>query len=397
MLASSAIRAARSARARSDVADLLRVVVLYIATRLALALFVWLTSHHFDCHGHRCLRREFFPGNVLLNGLFQWDGHHYVQLVQRGYYIEGTDTTAPFFPMFPLAAWLIGKLVGSPLAGGIVVNHLASIAGAYLITRLARRLKVGESDASDEAIAREASLFWLASPLTFFYCVYLSESLFAFASVLMLWSVARGSWPVALLAGILVTATRNAGMIVVASALVLAWERRELISVGARGWVCLALAPLGLFALMAWQHHKLGNAMAWSETQVFWTRWLTLPWKTIAYDWQGLPGLQGGDVDQMYRTQEVLALCLTAPLFLLRRRLNLPWALLLLGIAEWTLPLATNSLLSASRYQAGNLYFALAIPALLAPRPTLRGLCWMLFGMVLAWYASTFPLGVWAT
>jgi hypothetical protein len=42
--------------------------------------------------------------------------------------------------------------------------------------------------------------------------------------------------------------------------------------------------------------------------------------------------------------------------------------------------------MSCARYQAGNIYFALAIPALLANRPLLRGLCWMLFGLVLAFY-----------
>ncbi len=41
--------------------------------------------------------------------------------------------------------------------------------------------------------------------------------------------------------------------------------------------------------------------------------------------------------------------------------------------------------------------YVLAIPSLIANRPLLRGLTWMLFGMVLAWYASTYPLGNWAS
>ena len=67
------------------------------------------------------------------------------------------------------------------------------------------------------------------------------------------------------------------------------------------------------------------------------------------------------------------------------------------AVGEWLLPVASHSLISFARYQAGNLYFALAIPALLQPRPLLRGLSWMLFGMVLAWYASTYPFGNWAS
>jgi hypothetical protein len=92
-----------------------------------------------------------------------------------------------------------------------------------------------------------------------------------------------------------------------------------------------------------------------------------------------------------------MALALPAPLFLLRKRFHLPWALWFLGFCEWLLPLLSHGLPSAARFQSGNLYFALAIPALLSQYPTLRGLCWMLFGMVMAWYASTFPFGNWAS
>ncbi|HVZ34650.1 MAG TPA: hypothetical protein VG963_19610, partial [Polyangiaceae bacterium] len=191
--------------------------------------------------------------------------------------------------------------------------------------------------------------------------------------------------------------TRNAGIVVVAASAALAWERREQVPVGALGWICLALSPLGLAGFMAWQHYELGNAFAWAETQLRWNRYLTTPWRTIADDWVGWPRLKERNVDAMYRVQELLALAITAPLFFLRRRLRIPWPLLGLGVAEWLIPLTSHQIVSAARYQAGNLYFALAIPALLAPRPMLRGVCWMLFGMVLAWYASTFPFGNWAS
>lgn len=380
--------------------DLGRSLLLYLVTRSALALFIWLTGQHYDCHGPRCLDRSFFPDNFLINGLFQWDAFQYRQLIERGYYLgDGYDTTAPYFPAFSLLAWGAGKLVGSPLLGGIIVNHLASIGGAFLLSRLVRRLNIGESTELRSAVANEAILFWLASPLTFFYCVFLTEALFAFASVALLWAVARGSWGVALVAGILATATRNAGLVVAACAVLLAWERRREVRVSIAGWVCLAFTPAGLAALMIWQHVTLGSALAWSETQIRWNRYLTTPWRTIADDWVGFPKLSSPErnVDAMYRTQELLALAITAPLFAFRKRANIPWSILLLGVIEWVIPLSSHSVMSSARYQAGNLYFAIAIPALLAPRPMLRGVVWMLFGMVLAWYASTYTFGVWAS
>lgn len=381
----------------SRLADFARALAIYLVTRAAFALFVWLTGQHYDCGRVGCVDRAFFPDNFLLNGLFQWDAFQYRQLLERGYFLGADfDTTAPYFPVFPMFAWAAGKLVGSPLAGGIVVNHLASIAAAFGVARLCRRLNIGEENRRAR-VAPETTLFWLASPLTVFFCVFLSESVFGLLSVLVLWGVVTGTWAVVLVSGILITATRNAGMIVVVCAALLAWERRASVAVGTRGWVCLALTPLGLAALSLYQHHHLGDALAWVHVQIRWNRFLTTPWRTIQDDWFGWPGLRDRDVRAMYRVQELLALAVTAPLFFLRGKLNIPWAILLLGVAEWLLPTTSHSLMSSARYQAGNLYFALAIPALIADRPMLRGLCYMLFGMVIAWYLSTFPYGVWAS
>jgi hypothetical protein len=175
----------------------------------------------------------------------------------------------------------------------------------------------------------------------------------------------------------------------------LAWERRREVPVGKLGWACIALMPLGLVGLIVYQHYKFGDGFAWVHTQQLWNRYLTWPWKTIADEWVGWPGVdrKALNVQAMYQVQELLSLSSLVPLFFLRKRLNLPWALLALGALEWVLPMTSHSLMSSSRYQSGNVYFALAIPALLAPRPMLKGVVWTGFGMVLAWFASTWPYG----
>jgi hypothetical protein len=230
--------------------DLSRAVLIYLVTRVALGVFVWLVQQHEVCHGPRCTDNAVFPENRLLNGLFQWDAIHYYRVLSRGYFIgHDYDTTAPFFPGFPLAAKAVGMLVGSPLLGGILLNHVASLLAAVLMARLVRDLSIGEVRSepggaealkSVDSTAREATLFWLGAPLTFFFAVFLSEALFGLASVTALWAVVRGRWPLALVAGIVVSATRNAGLIVCASALLLAWERRHVLPVRATGSVWLS-------------------------------------------------------------------------------------------------------------------------------------------------------------
>jgi hypothetical protein len=380
-------------------ADLARTLVLYVVTRFALVMFVWLTGHHYDCGRAGCLDRGFVPDNFVLNGLFQWDALHYFQVIRQGYFLgENINTTAPFFPGFPLLAWLTGRLFRSSLAGGIVLNHACTIGAAFGITRLSRKLAIGEGDADARAaVAHETTLFWMASPLTLFFCVFLSEALFAFLSVVVIYGVVVGRYGWVLVAGVLITATRNTGIVVVACAALLAFERRRELPISRFAIGALALSPLGLLAFMGYEQIVLGDPLAWVHAQIRWDRYLTTPWRTIADSWFGLPNLRERSVKAMYPAQELLALAVTAPLFFMRRRLNIPIAILVLGIVEWSVPLLSHALFSAARYQAGNLYFALAIPALIANRPTLRGVCWMLFGLVLAWYLSTYPHGVWAT
>lgn len=388
----------------SPYADLARATIVWLATRAALALFVYLAGQHYECSGPRCTDRRFFPDNIVLNALFQWDALQFSSVIRHGYYTgAGFITTAPYFPGFPLLAWLVGKLVGSPLLGGILLNNVSAILAAALMAQLVRRLGVAAAGSDPDRTAREATLFWLASPLTLFFSVFLSEAFFGLAAVGLLWAVATGCWPVALAAGVAATATRSAGVLVVAAAALLAWERRDRTPVPWWGWACVLSGFAGLAAFVLYQHVALGDAWAWVHVQERWDRMLVWPWRTVA-DWVGLPPIGGGSadpsplrIDRMYQTQELIALAVTAPLLFLRARLRIPRSVWLLGIGIWLLPLLGNSLISSARYQAGNIYFAMAIPALIAHRPLVRGLVWMLFGMVLAWYASTFSMGNWAT
>lgn len=188
-----------------------------------------------------------------------------------------------------------------------------------------------------------------------------------------------------------------AGLVVSACALVLAWERRRRVPVGWRDWLCVAATPLGLLLVIAYQSVVVGDGFAWVHAQRAWNRHLVFPWQTLYNDWRGFPAVGGRDVEAMYRVQEALALTVVLPFFFVRQGLGIPWAIWFLGLAEWLIPLCSHSLISASRFQAGNVYLALAIPAFLVSRPLLRALAWLLFGMVLAFYATMYPVGNWTS
>ncbi len=384
-------------------ADMARALGVFFLTRCVISIFVWLTGQHYHCYGHRCTDVGFFSDNYLLNGLFQWDAIHYRNLAEHGYFLgQGFDTTAPFFPGFPNGVRLFGWLFGNDLLGGIVMNNLAAILAAFFLARLVRGLQLGGSDSNSNGVqgtAIEATLFWLAAPLTLFFSVFLSESLFGLASVMLIWAVVTGRWWVVALAGIVATNTRNAGIILVAAGAIVAWERRKQNPITWWAALCFVGAMLGFAAFLWDQYAAFGEVNQWVEAQHSWNRYLVWPWQTFQDDWIGFPSLDPSErnVDRMYRTQEVLAMAMLLPLFFFRRRLRIPWGLWLLGLGNWLLPVMSHSLISIARYQAANVYFALVIPALMYRYPIMRALVWWVFGLVLAFYLSTYPFGVWAT
>lgn len=377
--------------------DIARCTGVFILSRAVLAVYVWLTGQHFRCGGPRCTDRAFFPDNILLNGMFQWDALQYRTLAESGYVTgPGFETTAPFFPGFPLAARVVGKVVGSPLAGGIIVNWVAAIVGAVFLSQLVRRTL--RDDGSETAT--QASLIWLLGPLSFFFTVFLSESMFACLAVVTLWAASTGRAWVFALAGACAAFTRNSGILVIAAGMALVWEQRGARTLLTARWLlAIGAAGFGFLAFLMMQHAAYGNAFEWVEAQRRWNRYLVWPTATLRDDWIGFPTLNPArrNVDAMYRSQEVLAAVLTLPLFLVRRRAGIPYALAGLGLALWLLPLLSHSLISYARYQAANAYLVIALAWLLSRWPIARTFVWWAFGLVFAWYASTYPFGVWAT
>lgn len=372
-----------------------RAALVFLTTRTALGVFVWLTGQHFRCVGPRCTDRGFFPGNFLLNGLFQWDALQYSMLASSGYVRgEGFETTAPFFPGFPVAARALGSLLGSSLWAGIALNWIFAVVGAVFAARLAERIL------DDPAAGRTASLVWLLGPLSFFFNVFLSESLFSALTCIALWAALSGMPMVFALSGFAAAATRNAGIVVIACGALLVWETHGWKTLRSVRWLAAVACALSGFVVVLWtQAVAFGNPWEWVDAQRRWGRRLVLPWVTLRNDWIGFPVLDPNrrNVDAMYRAQEVLAACLTLPLLAVFKRTRIPLSLAALGAALWLLPLLSNSLISFARYQSANVYLVLALAWMMSRSPAVRAVTWWAFGLVVAWYASTFPHGVWAS
>jgi hypothetical protein len=96
-------------------------------------LLVWTAGViAFAVHGTRDPRVPHLGtvGDALAAPVTRWDSVHLQVIASRGY--VDVDLTA-FFPLYPLAARVVGWVTGSLLLGGLLVSLAAFLAGLVVV------------------------------------------------------------------------------------------------------------------------------------------------------------------------------------------------------------------------------------------------------------------------
>lgn len=201
------------------------------------------------------------------------DAVWYLRLADDGW--STGDTSAAFFPLYPLAVRAVSRVLpGSDLVAALVVSNLA-----FLVALLA--LFALTAEAFGERIARRTIVVAAVFPTAFFFLAPYSESLFLLLSVLTFRAARHDRWGGVALFGALAGLTRSVGILLVPAMLVEAIrgrsERRPLVPRLA-GAGAVALGP-GLW--FAWWGVANGRWLAPLEAQASWQREPTWPWLTL--------------------------------------------------------------------------------------------------------------------
>ncbi len=323
---------------------------------------------------------------ALGQAMCQWDCGWYISIVEHGY-----DATArfvadccwqanwAFFPLLPLlVAGLQAVIGGSPAALGVAVSTACLFAFVVLGSQLRRHTR-------QEASPWGWIAFVLCWPFGFYFHALYTEALFAALATAALLALVRGwPWLAAAATGAL-CATRPTGVLLAAwvglRQLGLIWRgqtlRQRLVALGPA-----LLAPLGLFAFMAFLQLKLGDALAFQHIQAGWGRTGSNPLRVLMAPFGAL--LRGQPVPEDLYFAAWALLGGAATLWLCRRRYFAEaW---LCGMPV-LLALCSGQLISMPRFVSTNPAFLLAAADcfLLLRSPLLRGV--LLLGMVLlqAW------------
>ena len=279
------------------------------------------------------------PGVGGLRGLVgtwvRFDGTNYVGIAEQGYPAQ----THPQFQHYGDSVWpawppgypILIRAFSYVLPGGmnfaaLVVSNLAALGMLVVLYRLVEQEL--DRDNADRTL-----VCLLAFPTAFFLGVAYSESLFLLLTIGALYCARRGRWWYAgALAGA-ASSVRVAGVTIVLALAYeylrqrdFAWRRIRVDVLG------IALAPVGLFAYMAFLWRRYDDPLMFSHVQIAWGRGsVVMPWTTLGRELRGLHLFGDPDVGvtnlidlvALAVALALLVLCLVGPWRLRRDQLFL--------------------------------------------------------------------------
>ena len=217
-----------------------------------------------------------------------WDGEHYTIIASNGYSIEGADIRHfAFFPLVPKVAGLVGGTY-APFAG-ILLGQLCFLGCLILLNNLV--------PIDEKLPLRIQPGFWLLiSPLSFFFLIFYTESIFLFLTLLMITVCRKERFIAASVLGVLVGLTRPVAILL---PIIFIWWSIQNFRRG-KGYFALlicAVAPLlGVGLYLGFVGYLVGEPLAYIQIQKQWweSHW-AFPFLSLARDFKGLlTGLMQG-------------------------------------------------------------------------------------------------------
>lgn len=231
-----------------------KILLIFLTWRFAL-IIVSLVAINFVALGSK----DRFLGGGLINymiapHLFSWanfDGEHYLSIAIFGYkYLEQA-----FFPVYPiLMSFFSDSLVNLTLVG-LIVSNVSFVLSLIFLWELIR------IDFS-KRIAYLTVILLLIFPTSFYFGAVYNESLFLLLTVLSFYSARKGKWFMAGTFGLVASATRVFGILLLPALLIEAWQQK---AISRAYWVLLI--PLGLGAYMWYLQATVGDPIAFYNFQ----------------------------------------------------------------------------------------------------------------------------------
>jgi Gpi18-like mannosyltransferase len=266
--------------------DFAFVFLMWLLSRLAIAIgmqFIAPALHYspisFDSVGQDTLQIKNFTPHLSWDLFSHWDGEHYRNIATKGYtyhanlvhegykYVSIQQYNIAFFPVYPLAVKIL-TLIGIPFGvAGTIISNISFLLALTLFYFWTSRIH-------GYSVAKWTTAVMAWFPMSLFCTLTYTESFFLLFTIAALNYFETRQYVGATLLGMLATATRPTGMVLIPTLLIFSWyERREW-----RAYLSALLMTGGLiiFGLFCWQ--QFNEPLAFVLAQAGWPQpsWLDL-------------------------------------------------------------------------------------------------------------------------
>ncbi|MGH3548304.1 MAG: hypothetical protein ACRDQU_09350 [Pseudonocardiaceae bacterium] len=208
----------------------------------------------------------------LLDVLTSWDAAWLLSIAGSGYsgvssghldsFGHHTETTAlAFFPGYPYLVRLLSSFGINTIAVAFAVSLIAGVAGAYGLVRLAEVM----------GLSRRTGLvlivLFASAPLSIVLSMPYTEALFCALAVWTLVGILTDRWILASALCILAGLVRPTGLVLAIVVCAAAVRRIVTGGGGARVWIALVSAPLGIVGFLSYVALRTGRWDGWLHLQ----------------------------------------------------------------------------------------------------------------------------------
>jgi hypothetical protein len=268
-----------------------------------------------------------------------------LNIAKNGYekvpFNTSTQHTWAYFPLYPVLLRVTAKLTGNFEITGIVLST------TFLFLALVLLYQTAIAYDYDDAVADRAVFYVAAFPVSYFFCLTQTESLFLLLTVACFYAARRDRWWIAGVCGALASATRFAGVFLIIPLAILYWQRLRAGGKLRTDILSLLLVPIGLIVFMLYLRSITGNAMAFVDVQAAWGHDSGMFWRPMI-SYLRDPAQISWHWDFRLLNFAAAIMALTAGVVLLRRR---QWAFAAYTLISILVPLSfQSSLQSIARY-----------------------------------------------
>jgi hypothetical protein len=226
-------------------------------------------------------------------GMCRWDCSWYVKLSQTGYDPFPVPTMInagnwAFFPLYPILVAIVRTLTG--------LQTIVAATGLSIVLCIVSARVVWPLLGKDLRAYTLFSAFLLAGPFSIWFTTFYTEALFLLLSLCVFAALQKKQFLLAGLFAALLSGTRIVGVFIVFAILIEIWRAHRAAGGSWRDFIpavlkqptqllAIFIAPLGLFAYMAYLHFHIGDALAFSHVQRAWSRPTGSP---VVFVWNAL-------------------------------------------------------------------------------------------------------------